>query len=154
MSWSHRSLIDAATSRRLDLDAAELEALEEGVNRETSADRRLSRLMLVGILATIAGGITAGSGIRWALASMGLPRGAAIAIAGVATPALFIAAWFVVFPPLQRGAVRRALRRLGYDVCAGCGYALEGLPADATCPECGRRSQPPLGASARNAGDR
>ncbi|MCA9290864.1 MAG: hypothetical protein KDA25_07035 [Phycisphaerales bacterium] len=42
---------------------------------------------------------------------------------------------------------RRAMRDLGYDICIGCGYRLDGLGSDiARCPECGS-ARPGVGTS-------
>lgn len=38
--------------------------------------------------------------------------------------------------------IRKAMRDRGYDICLGCGYLLNQLPAEITaCPECGRRRE-------------
>jgi hypothetical protein len=70
------------------------------------------------------------------LVSWGVPFGA---ILGIAIPCLVVilgSAWLYRF--IYRTPVRRAMRELGYDICIGCGYRLEGLGNEhSICPECG-----------------
>ncbi len=60
---------------------------------------------------------------------------------------LYIAAVATVFVVLRKvgfaPCVYAELRKRGYNVCARCGYLLDGLPdGSTTCPECGTSQRP------------
>jgi len=48
--------------------------------------------------------------------------------------------WMFAIPTLAGGALGywRAKLTIPHSICRGCWYSLKGLPATATCPECGR----------------
>jgi hypothetical protein len=71
-----------------------------------------------------------------ALASLGIQPARLFARGLLCVGCVLLGCWVYRFIYVK--PVRCAMRDLGYDLCIGCGYRLQGLPdAAVRCPECG-----------------
>ncbi len=132
------AFLDICTESRLDIDAETLKRIEAEFNAAVEKDRRLIVMILLGVVAMIAGGWIVGLTIMELVRVLGGGRTASIVVAATVTPTVLIGAWFVIFPPLLRRTMRRTLRNCGYDICVTCGYNLTATPSEKPCPECGK----------------
>jgi len=75
--------------------------------------------------------------------SIGVPYAQLVTLLILCLIPCVVGAWLYRF--IYVGPIRRAMRDLGYDICVGCGYRLQGLDNTVQrCPECGtpRESMP------------
>lgn len=144
----------APGSRRWRLDLPLHEALEglseaqrleivERLNARLSTHPSVRVMRLVVVVLALA----AGTGLNWPIAawlqSLGLDRIPARVIGASAVSLATVVAGFALGHWLLWRLVLRAfhgaMREIGRDVCAECGYWLRGLDDEVTrCPECGR----------------
>lgn len=144
----------ATGSRRWRLDLPSHEALEglsqaERIEIVERLNVQLSKHPSVRVmrLVVVAMALVAGASLNWPIAawlqSLGLGRILAHVIGASAVSLVTVVVGFAVGHWVLWGlllrAFRGALREVGRDVCAECGYWLRGLDDGVTrCPECGQ----------------